>query len=78
MFRCFDSLEFELKDVSSSTTGFSSRANLGPEATSQLASLFCTCELSLGLDYINSISRFPCNKRWQPITSLIVPISLNG
>ncbi|CAE7699653.1 unnamed protein product [Symbiodinium sp. CCMP2592] len=38
MYRCFDSLEFELKDVSSSSTGFSSRANLGPEASSQLAS----------------------------------------
>ena len=42
MFRCFDSLEFELKDVSSSSTGFSSRANLGSEASSQLASLFRT------------------------------------
>ncbi|CAE7498406.1 unnamed protein product, partial [Symbiodinium sp. CCMP2592] len=38
MFRCFDSLEFELKDVSSSTVGFSSRVTLGGEATSQLAS----------------------------------------
>ena len=27
---------------------------------------------------VYALSRFPCNKRWQPITSLIVPISLNG
>ena len=40
MFRCFDSLEFELKDVSSSSTGFGASANLAPDATSQLASLF--------------------------------------
>ncbi|CAE7804138.1 FAM120B [Symbiodinium sp. CCMP2592] len=37
MFRCFDSLEFELKDVSSSSTGYTSRVNVGSEACSQLA-----------------------------------------
>ena len=39
MFRCFESLEFELSDASSSTTGFKANAQLDPDATSALASL---------------------------------------
>ncbi|OLP79828.1 hypothetical protein AK812_SmicGene39841 [Symbiodinium microadriaticum] len=40
MFRCFDGLEFELKDVNTSTTGFSASVNLAPEMTSKLAPIF--------------------------------------
>ncbi|CAE7310398.1 unnamed protein product, partial [Symbiodinium sp. CCMP2592] len=39
MFRCFDSLEFELWDTTTTTTGFHASASLHPDATAQLAPL---------------------------------------